>query len=205
MAVCKGRLARLTCDGILTPPPPDRQPGWRTDPWFTGQYRWWDGSTWSGDVFPEGVGPYGRGTVVTERPPAERPPVPAPWQPAFPAPPPPAWVIGRLEQAPPPPLPVETIESAPPRRRLSTTAILALLLVFGIALGTTIGLLTAHLVQAPGGTRPTPPSNPPSRRPTPAVRVLRTPSPAAPSGSTSGCCNASACVSPTCRAASSWP
>lgn len=153
------------------PTPPDRQPGWRADPWFTGQYRWWDGSAWSGDVFPEGVGPYGHGAAVTERPAAARPPVPPPWQPAFPSPPPPAWVIGQPQQAPPPPPPVEMIESAPARRRLNTTAIFALLLVIGIALGTTIGLLTAHHTKRPSAVAtppPATPTNPP---------VLPTPSP----------------------------
>jgi hypothetical protein len=171
-----------------TPPPPDRQPGWRTDPWFTGQYRWWDGSVWAGDVFPEGVGPYGRGTVVTERPPGERPLVPPPWQPAFPAPPPPSWVIGRLEQAPPPPLPVETIESVP-ARRLNATAILALLLVFGIALGTTIGLLTAHHSKSVAATPPpATPTNPPTTpiNPPAAPSPSITPSPAVPAVPTTG-------------------
>jgi hypothetical protein len=152
------------------PPPLDDHPGWRADPWFTGQYRWWDGSAWSADVFPEGVGPYGHGAVITERPAAERPPAPAPWQPAFPAPPPPAWVIGQLDQTlPPPPLPVETIESAPPRQRLSTKAIFALLLVFGIALGTTIGLLlpAGHSSKQPAaGSTPLPsPTSPPTLPP----------------------------------------
>ena len=151
------------------PPPPDPSPGWRADPWFTGQYRWWDGSAWSGDVFPEGVGPYGRGAVVTERPPGERPTAAPPWQPAFPSPPPPAWVIGQVEEAPPPFLPVEMIESEPPRRPLNTKAILALLLVFGIALGTTIGLLIPHhsskrpaASATPPPVTPVVPTNPPT-------------------------------------------
>jgi hypothetical protein len=157
------------------PPPPDPSPGWRADPWFTGQYRWWDGSAWSGDVFPEGVGPYGRGAVVTERPPGERPTGPPPWQPAFPSPPPPAWVIGQVEEAPPPFLPVDMIESAPPSRRPNTKAILALLLVFGIALGTTIGLLIPKHSSKNSAAVATPPAATPTNPP-----VVPTPSPTAP-------------------------
>jgi hypothetical protein len=136
-----------------------RAPGWRADPWFTGQYRWWDGSAWSGDVFPEAVVSYGAGPTITERPPSDRPPTPAPWHRAVPPPPPPSWVIQQLSRPAPPVL------ETPPQastRRLSTKAIMVLLLVFGLALGTTIGLLIPNSPSKRTNAAPSPPPATPS-------------------------------------------
>jgi hypothetical protein len=141
-----------------------RAPGWRADPWFTGQYRWWDGSAWSGDVFPEAVVSYGAGPTVSERPLSERPPTPAPWHRADPPPPPPSWVIQQLS-SPPPALPVVEALPPAPRRRLSTKAIMVLLLVFGLALGTTIGLLIPNSSSKRTSASPTPPPATPNRPP----------------------------------------
>ena len=153
-------------------------PGWYADPWFTGQHRYWTGTTWTADVFPDG--PTGStATPISLRPSGDRPPVPPPTD-RSPTPPP-APTFGYAATAPTTAFtPWEFLESAPerPPRKLSHRHINAIALVTGLVVGfvvVAVVLSGRNHHSDPAAATPNPPL--PSVFPSAPVVPTPTPSP----------------------------
>ena len=148
--------------------------GWYSDPWYSGQYRFWSGSGWTADTFTDLSGSAVTATpfALTYGPP--------PSEPADPSPPPPAWHFRpQAGIAPPAPAPVTATTAAANRTPLwIAAAVVAFLVVLGAGVA---------LVRMDSGTTPRATStSSQSPRPSPSPEATgptdpTTPSPPAPS------------------------
>ena len=153
--------------------------GWYADPWFTGQRRYWTGSTWTSDVFADAVSPTGARVEVMSRgtygaPPTTPSPVP---------PPPPEWGSAAPELPPPflPPVPRPAVPVTTER----PFPVVALLVAGAIALLVTAFALWPMRSQDSTTAAPTPTPTASPAAPTPSP-TAPSPNPASPSPSPTG-------------------